>query len=170
MKSMKIQFAKLKTMHYIFPWLYRWTDERSVADWAIYKSSCKKYFQQSSALKRQIKADNVDADGIYPLDVFCLHSLSGIGVPWAECSRVRPFFCYKIQIISGRVLDTQNKRGENFMKFERPLPAEPSNGMEADGNEYEEKNNDSWDETIFWMFSGRSRGSLGNSRWTRLNS
>lgn len=37
------------------------------------------------------------------------------------------------------------------MKFERPLPAEPSNGMEADGNEYEEKNNDSWDETIFWV-------------------
>ena len=64
MESMKIRFAKSETMHYIFPWLHRWTNERSVADWAIYKSSCKTYFQQSSALKRQIKADNEDADGI----------------------------------------------------------------------------------------------------------
>ena len=35
------------------------------------------------------------------------------------------------------------------MKFEMPLPAEPSNGMDADGDECEEKNNDSWDETYF---------------------
>ena len=97
MESMKIRFAKSETMHYIFLWLYHWTNERSIADWAIYKSSCKTYFQQSSALKRQIKADNVDADGIHPLDVFCLHSLSGIGVPRAELQQGASFFCPDFQ-------------------------------------------------------------------------
>ena len=33
-----------------------------------------------------MKADNAVAGGMHPWDASCLHSLSGIGVPRAECS------------------------------------------------------------------------------------
>ena len=51
----------------------------------------KSIFQHKSARKRQMKADIAVAGGMHPLDASCLHSLSGIGVPWADCSRVRLF-------------------------------------------------------------------------------
>ena len=56
-----------------------------------------------------MKADNAVAGRMHPLDASCLHSLSGIGVPWAECSRVRPFFALIFKKII-QVQQNENKR------------------------------------------------------------
>ena len=54
-------------------------------------------------------------DGIHPLDVSCLYSLSGIGVPWAECSRVRPFLMIDMKGIN---MASYVKENEVLVKYD----------------------------------------------------